>query len=297
MTTTRTVLGRTSTSLLLTIGLLAGLAAISSTAVGAAEANDDTGSCSEPLSHFVEWDIDDVKRVQVRSSLGWVGTVNAPTDHFSARDSARRNTGTYFVRAKLNSGEVVEISCASRPYLPLTVPAATEPACNVTETRFGPRLYVVNTSGSMNLRDENGWVGSIDKASPQKAVSSVKDTFTVINRNPVEGRIEISCTTGDRENLALAYGGEKAAETPGLAPQSGDYELVELDFVEGDFVIRNNATGATRTINTGAGSDFYPRAVSVDGTIVTVEDAAEQQLFEVHLDTATGELTYYMITK
>lgn len=147
--------------------------------------------------------------------------------------------------------------------------------------------------GSLNLRDENGWVAKLDKIEPYRGSVELKDSYVVVNRNAVQGRVDVPCTLGATANARQVWGGVKDSLTPGLAPTNGDYEVVELNRADDGYLIRNTKTGQARSIN--AGSDWIPELVSADGKIVSVSDSDSGDLYEVHLDTADGELTYYLI--
>lgn len=287
---TRSRFTRTFRPVLLILALIATALSVSAGAAGA-QADDAHGYCDETFAHKISWNIDDVKRVQVRSSLGWIATVEAPEDRYYVE--TRRDTGSYYLRAKLNSGEVVEIACPSRPYLGFVVTATTDPICTVREYPLGNFLSVDNTDGSLNLRDENGWVAKMDKIEPYRGSAELKDSYVVVNRNPVQGRIDIACTIGEAANARPVWGGVKDGLTPGLAPVNGDYEVVELNRVDDAYLIRNTKTGQVRSIN--AGVDWFPELVSADGKIVSVLDFDHGDRYEVHLDTAEGQLTYYLI--
>ena len=283
-------LTKTVSPVLLVLALIATALSLSAGAAGA-QVDADTGYCDEISSNQLYWSIDDVKRVQVRSSLGWIATVTAPQDSFSVE--TRRASGSYFLRAKLNSGEVVDIACTKRPYLGFDVTATADPICTIREFPLGTYLSVANTDGSLNLRDENGWVANIDKTEPYRGSVEFKDSYFIANRNPVQGRIDIPCILEAPVNARQIWGGVKDGLTPGLAATNGDYEVVELNRVDDAYLIRNTKTGETRSIN--AGSDWLPQLISADGTIVSVLDSDSGDRYEVHLDTAPGQLTYYLI--
>lgn len=241
----------------------------------------------------VEWDVPDAKRVHVRSDSGWLATVAPPATSVTVD----RTTG-YFIRVKLITGERVDIPCTFLPPAPAfraDVAASADPVCSVRESNFGPFFSSWNTMGSINLRDENGWVAKLDKDEPYRIVDDLKDSYIVVNRNPTLGKIVTSCVVGEVPMLEAVYGGVKTRE-PGLAPVNGDWEIVRRSSPEAIFALENRSTGISRWVSTGF-VEVRPTAISADGSIFLLEDS-DRPLYavEAHLDTAAGQLTYYDVS-
>lgn len=258
---------------------------------------NESASAAEPdrtctfTSNLIEWDVADARRVHVRADSGWLATVEPPATSVSVD----RDTG-YFIRVKLATGERVDIPCTFKPRFRADIAASADPVCSVRESNFGPFFNSWNTMGSINLRDEDGWVAKLDKNQPLRNVAEVKDSYVVVNRNPVLGKITTACVVGRVPLLEPVYGGEKTLE-PGLARVNGDWEIALRSGVDGVFAIENRATGVSRWVSTGF-IEVRPSAVSADGSIFLLQDSDRPvDDIEVHLDTAAGQLTYYTVIR
>ena len=278
--------------LLLAISLILGAVVVGQGA-GVAGANETERSCTytpQSPEWLVEWQIEDAKRFHIRSDAGWLATVQSP-----ATEAHVPQTTGIFVRAKLLNGDRVDIACTEKPSLPATITASAGPVCAVRTSNFGPFLDVANTMGSINLRDEDGWVAKLDKDDPSRIVPELKDSYLIVNRNPVKGRLDSTCSIGQLEEAVAVYGGTKTAE-PDLQPTNGDWSIVLRDTVNGGWAIENRVTGESRWIHTGF-VEVHPSKVSADGSVFELRDSDRPLLrLEVHLDTGDGELTYYSIT-
>lgn len=276
---------------LLALAMSATIAGFGNASVSAAEVERTCTYTSAFPGTLVEWDVADAKRVHVRADSGWLTMVEPP----ATSANVDRETG-YFIRVKLTNGERVDIPCTFKPRFEASIAASAEPVCSVRESNIGPFFNSWNTIGSLNLRDEDGWVAKLDKNEPYRNVAELKDSYVVVNRNPVLGKLTTPCMLGQVPLLDAVYGGEKTRE-PGLAPVNGGWEVVVRSPEGGIFAIENRTTGVSRWVSTGF-IEVGPTAVSADGSIFLLEDSDRPiDDVEVHLDTAAGQLTYYTVIR
>lgn len=248
-----------------------------------------------PGSAHVEWNLEGVKRVHVRAQNRWKTTVLPPASAATVDVFAGDGEG-YFLFVDQIDGERRRVECAFAPSFPVSVSAVDGPVCTRTELPGRPHdfIRVWNTVGSLNLRDADGWVREIDRTEPWFFEGADDGAYTVVNRNPVEGKITLDCENSDDMGYRdRVYGGELDEMLPELATIESDWIVRELSRVDDDYLVYHPRTG--QAVSVSLGVDWFIGGVSADGRSFWVYDSDNGPLerWQVRLDGPDGTLVYF----
>lgn len=240
----------------------------------------------------VDWDLDNVKRVNVRNGDGWLATVDGATASVIVSPDAQNDDA--YILAKFQDGNSRRVDCTkSRDeprFLGFSYAPTNGPVC-ATNDRFG-HLSTFNAHGTQNLRDSNGWVQSL--LAGEVVQTEAGESHTVVIRNPISGTETIDCENQTIQAAVGTWGGSKASLTPDLAAEQDDFVIVKYpgtaDF-EGELLVNKN-TGDALTFWTN--DEWAVEGVNIDGTILFLDDNNGGD-YEVHLSPDRSTFTYYEI--
>ena len=240
----------------------------------------------------VSWDLEDLKRVIVRYEDGWLATVEAPEMSVLLEDQP--NGRKYFLLAKTNDGQTSRVECvqvSEIPRLDAQLRPTAEPTCSYNEDIGRATLF--NYLGSANLRNEDGWVATLDELGSVFNLDP-SDSYEVVVRNPISGLATFSCGDSSFPSFTeRVWGGRKASLTPNLNLENDAFKIVEKSPF-GYFSLVNKETGAALDLRTGP--DWRISGVSPDGkTILAVDTDHSEYDYEIQLSDDLTTLTYFQV--
>ena len=240
----------------------------------------------------VSWDIADLKRVNVRDDNGWMATVDAPETTVTID---RGDQGDVYILAKTQDGNTERFDCdqvIDEPFLQAKFAVTDGPTC-VERSEISGRLWILNTFGSLNLRDSDGWVKKLGDS--ERPLVPAGDSYSVVVRNPISGTETLQCTSGAPTFVEKIWGGQKASLTPNLLMEHPGFKIEDVpttaDYT-GDKLV-NKTTGKALDISTG--DEWAVTGVSSDGTILLVTDFRTGEYYELHLSNDSTSFTYFRI--